>query len=126
MPITASVRVIGARQVQAKLLAAKPRILAHNRMMISSMLDFIKPEVRAATPLGPGHFGYHGRDTLRTEVHSHGIKTVGTLKAAVQLYWRERGTSRGERARMTAHHALAGVKKFIRFYYGGMANWWRL
>ena len=123
---SANVRVIGGQVVEAKLAAAAPNILAHNRMLVEAMLGEVKPNVFVNTPLGPAHFGYHGRDTLRIEIHTKGIKTIGTLRAAAQLYWRERGTRRGERARMVAHHALAGVKKFIKFYYGGMATWWRL
>jgi hypothetical protein len=155
----AYIRVIGARQVEAKLLAATPRILAHNRMMVTSMLEFIKPEVEAATPIGPGHFGYHLKNSYKTDVASKGVKTIGVLKAPPQGYWLEFGTlgsfrksgnpagasmaraafagvtgrsysglatGIGERPRMLAHHALMGIKKFIKFYYGGLAEWYRL
>ncbi len=104
----------------------------------------------SATPEGPGHFGYHGRDTVRVEVSSLAVETTGKLKAAVQLYWREYGTgmryrsksksstlkqavrvmtgasSGGEPATMVANRALNATKRFISFYYNGMANWWRL
>lgn len=154
----AYIRVIGARQVEAKLLAAAPRILAHNRMMIGSMLAYIKPEVEAATPSGPGHFGYHLRDSYKTDVKSTGVKSIGVLKSPPTGYWLEFGTlgsfrkggaatasmaraafagatgrsysglatGRGEAPRMLAHHALTGIKKFITFYYGGLASWYRL
>ena len=140
--------------VRAKLLAAEPRILAHNRLMITEMLNVIKPTVIAQTPLGPGHFGYHLRDTYVTDVKSSGIVSTGVLKSPAQGYWREFGTkgrsrklgralglsvsqlgkafnagglgSGGERAFMTAHKALAGVRKMIRVFYGGQAKWWGL
>ena len=144
------IRVLGAREVQAKLLLARPHILAHNREMISTMLDFVKAEVVAATPVGPGHFGFHLRDSYTTDVKSYNVKSVGVFKATAQGYWLEFGTlsqfkrggqgaftaetnlifaqagTFGERPRMLAHKALRGVRKFIKFYYGGMANWWRL
>jgi len=98
------------------------------------------------TPLGPGHFGYHLRDSFKTDVSSRGVYTTGVLKSPATGYWREYGTKGhfrnrksalraytaaiggsgegGERAFLTAHHALTGIKKFIRFYYGA-AQWWR-
>lgn len=137
--------VTGKNIVDAKLLAAAPRILAENRAMVTTMLDYIKPVVVANTPLGPGHFGYHLRDSYTTDVRSNGVKTTGVLKAPMQGYWREFGTQAhfrkgltvresrmvvsfmggGERAFMTAHHALSGFRRFISFYYG-KAQWWRL
>lgn len=118
--------MVGLKEVQLKLTAAAPRILAYNRSMITVMLDNIKPEVIAQTPLGPGHFGYHTRDTFTTDVKSEGIKSVGVLKSAVPGFWREFGTKRGERARKTAHIALAHVRRIISVFYGGQAAWWRL
>lgn len=145
-----NIRVTGQAIVDAKLLAAAPRILAQNRVMVEAMLHEIKPIVGGATPIGPGHFGYHGRDTLKIKITSAEVATSGKLLAAVQLYWREfgtrsrfRGPSRlanlrastrimtgrsgtgGEKAYMTAHKAAGLVKRFITFYYNGMANWWR-
>jgi hypothetical protein len=120
-----TVRIIGKEIVDAKLLMAAPRILEQNRLMVTAMLKEIKPIVVAQTPLGPGHFGYHLRDRYSTDVKSEGIKTSGVLKAVMQGFWREFGTKRGERAFMTAHKAASLVKRFITFYYGGMANWWR-
>lgn len=123
--VSAKVEVYGDRIVKAKLLAAAPRILAENRRMVTEMLDYVKPVVIENTPLGPGHFGYHLRDTYTTDVKSEDFVTRGVLKSAVQGYWRERGTKRGERAFRTAHKALAAVRRFIHFYYGN-AQWWRL
>ena len=111
--------------VQAKLTKAVPKILAQNRSLAEGLLKEVKGVVYAQTPVGPGHFGYHGRDTLRIEVESKGTKTTGKLFAAVQLGWRERGTKRGERARWTAKKALAVVKRYVSFYYGGMGKFWR-
>lgn len=125
---------------------AAPRILASNRTLVTTILEEVKGAEIAGTPLGPGHFGEHGRDTVKIEVESHGVETTGKLKAAVQLFWREYGTGSryrnrrnalrsyvasfggtgGEAPRMTANKALNYAKRFIRFYYGGMANWWRL
>ena len=130
------VRVVGQREVEAKLLAAAPRILEQNKLMVTAMLNQIKPMVVAQTPFGPAHFGYHGRDTLRVEVKAEGFKTVGTLRAARQLYWREYGTGSrfrgskqmnalrgylkalggsigtgGEPATMTAHKTASGLKR---------------
>lgn len=144
--------IVMDQAVRAKLLAAEPRILAHNRLMVTEILNVIKPTVAAATPVGPGHFGYHGRDTITFHVVSKGIATTGKLVAAVQLYWREFGThggfhkkgtragyafaferlnklahlGGGERAFMTAHKALAQTRAIIRTFYGGQAAWWRL
>ncbi len=146
------VRTVGLKEVEAKLLAAQPRIFENNWAMTTAMLDWVKVETAGATPLGPGHFGYHGRDTLRPVVSNHGWTVTGKLVAAVQLYWREYGTggrSRkqgralglgvreltmavnqggldgGERAFGTAHKALAGARALIRGFYG-KALWWRL
>ncbi len=115
--------------------------------MTNAVMSLAKGTVYLATPLGPGHFGYHGRDTLKVEVHQKGLRTVGKLSGAIQLYWREYGTrghfrggkakltqrqSRsagaflgGEPATMTAHKAVAGFKSVVRFYYGSVALWWR-
>ena len=113
--------------VRAKLKMAAPRILDQNRMLVESMLNMAKPMLEAGTPVGPGHFGYHGRDTIRILIARKGtMKTIGQLRAAVQLYWRERGTKRGERAYKTASKAINATRRYIGFYYGGMARWWRL
>lgn len=135
--------------VREKLLAAAPRILAQNRVLVAAMLEPVKSAVIAATPTGPGHFGYHGKDTVKVEITSTGVTTTGKLKAAMQLYWREYGTgvrfrgkgknaqlkqatrvmtgaaTGGEPALMVANKALSLTKRFINAYYGGMANWWR-
>ena len=140
-----TVRVIGAEIVNAKLLMASPRILAHNRLLVGEMLKHIKPIVESETPIGPGHFGYHLRSSYRTDVKSTGLVTTGVLKAPAQGYWREYGTlgnfakssamsgyiaalggGSGERALFIAHKAANSVKRFIAAYYGGMAAWWRL
>lgn len=144
--LTSSVRVIGKEIVDARLLAIAPRILATNRRLVGVMLEAVKAEVVSVTPQGPGHFGYHGRDTVHAEIKSEGVRTKGKLMAAVQLYWREYGTrgyfrkgsaaqrsarqfmasiggtGMGERAFMPANKALNAFRRFIRFYYG--ANWW--
>ncbi len=144
-----SLAVIGKEIQDAKLLRAAPAVLATNRTLVVEVLNQIKPVVEGQTPIGPGHFGYHGRDTLKIVVASRGTVTVGKLKAAVQLFWREYGTlgrhrgpkrisrrrrdvgimtgrigTGGEPAYMTAHKAAGVVKRFIAFYYGSMANWW--
>lgn len=124
--LSANVRVIGKDIVDAKLLAAAPRILAQNRAMATQMLGFVKAELIPETPIGPGHFGgRHLRDSYKISVKSEGVKTSGTLSSLPQGYWREKGTRRGERALHLARKALAGVNRFIRFYYGKQ-QWWRL
>jgi hypothetical protein len=149
----ASIRVIGKDIVDAKLLMATPRILAQNRFLATSMLEFIKAEVQPEMPLGPGHFGQHARDSYRIDVSSSALKTIGKLWAAVEAYWREFGTlgrykkgayskptlgnaraalyavtvgTGGEPPRPITHKALAGARKFIDFTYNGLATWWRL
>ncbi len=104
-------------------------------------MDEVKGVVVAATPEGPGHFGYHGRDTVRVEITSAGWKTTAKLKGAMQIYWREYGTrghfrkgntikrymrlaqqgEGGEPAFMVAHKAMGFAKRFVAFYYG---KWW--
>jgi hypothetical protein len=147
---TGSVRVIGKDIIEAKLAKAEANILAHNYAMVSEMLVYVKAEVVPQIPLGPGHFGNHARDTFTIIVTAGkgqmGTMITGVLKAAVQAFWREYGTGMryrgskkkafgvrimtgragtgGEHAHLTAHHALAGIKKYINFYYGGMAKWW--
>lgn len=123
--INVNIQTTGLNIVNAKLLAAAPRILAENRTMVETMLAYVKPIVIEATPLGPGHFGYHLRERYTTAIRSEGVKTTGVLKSPMQGYWREFGTRRGERAFRTAHLALAGVKRFLHFYYGNL-QWWRL
>lgn len=146
------VRTIGLKAVQTKLVLAAPHILEHNRVLITEMLNLVKPTVIAQTPLGPGHFGYHLRDSYLTEVKSEGVVSSGVLKAPAQGYWREYGTrggfhrsgttagyafafermnklahpGDGEPAGMFAHKALAGVRKMISLFYGGQAAWWKL
>ncbi len=130
--------------VKAKLVAMAPRILAQNALMARTMLDEVKSVTVAATPEGPGHFGYHGRDTIHVTITTSGIKTTAKLLAAMQIYWREYGTrgrfrkgkaldrymravqqgGSGEPALMVANKALNFTKRFIKFYYNGMANWW--
>lgn len=153
MAITRAAVIVHDEIVRAKLLAAAPRILAHNRTLVEAMLREVKTAIIPQTPLGPGHFGYHLRDTYSIDLSSEGIATKGVLKSAVQGYWREYGTrgnfkkggtilgfanafenlaglphprGEGERALMIAHKALNAVRRLIRFYYGGAAAWWRL
>ena len=146
-----NVRVIGKTAIDAKILLAAPRILEHNRLLITEMLNVIKPTMIGETPLGPGHFGSHLRNSYTTDVSSKGTSSRGVLKAPVQGYWREYGTrggfhkrgtragyafaferiaglahpGGGERAGMFAHRALGGVRKLIKIFYGGQAAWWR-
>lgn len=134
--------------VAAKLIAAEPKIMLNNRLMITAMLEAVKADLEPQTPLGPGHFGAHLKDSYKIVVNSTGTSTVGALAAPPQGYWREFGTrgrfhkgkvgavtSRpalvaafgggGEKAGMFAHHALSAVRKFIAFYYG-TSNWYHL
>lgn len=132
--------------VREKLLLAAPRILATNRLLVEAMLNEVKLAEVSQTPEGPGHFGYHGRDTVRVQITTKGAETMGRLVGAVQLFWREYGTrgrfrnkrnklrsyvaaiggagGGGERAYMVANRALSFTKRFIKAYYGGTANWW--
>lgn len=112
-----------AQVALAKLARVGPKILATNQLLATQILDHVKEVVYLETPLGPGHFGYHGRDTLKVKVTSKGNKTTGVLLGAVQLRWREFGTYR-QRAFYTAHKALGAVKGFLKVHYGGTANWW--
>jgi len=142
--------VIGLDIVRAKLALATPRILATNQAMVITILAQTKAATTAATPLGPGHFGYHLRNTFRTEIQSKGTGTVGKLLGAPQGYWREYGTGAryrgpnrlrryvgaverassistgGERAFMTAHKAAGGFKGIVAAFYSGLARWWGL
>lgn len=142
------VRIVDAEGVREKLLAASPRILAENRAMLTQMLEMVKTEIEPDSPAylpGPRGGGVH------VEASSSGVKTTGSLLAAPKGYWREFGTrgrfrgasasvrgyiaslvrqgasvgGGGEAAGLYAVHALAGVRKFINFYYG-KAQWWRL
>lgn len=147
--IGANVKAIGLKQVEAKLVAAAPRILANNHLMVSEMLGYIKEAVEPQMPLGPAHFGYHARDSYKIRVRSFRSRTIGLLKGAAQAYWREFGTlgrfrkggaatasmaraalyastvgPGGEPPRPITHHALAGVRKYITLHYGGAAKWW--
>lgn len=130
---------------------AAPRIREENHLMIGAMLDWVKVEAIAATPLGPGHFGYHLKESFSTDIEERGLKTVGVLKSPPTGYWREFGTKgrfrrsalltqgkgrsarllesfggQGERAFMTAHKALNGARRIIRNFYNGKALWWRV
>ena len=155
MPFTSgtTVRYIGLREVDAKLLAAAPHIFETNWAMSTAMLDATKVELVSITPTGPGHFGYHLKDTYKVVMSNRGWTVTGKLMGAVQGYWRERGTkgrsrglasglnlsvgqlskaykqgavgSGGEAAGMYAHKALAGFRHLIREFYAG-SPWWRL
>jgi hypothetical protein len=144
-----TVRFIDQTGVNLKLAQAAPTILAENRIMVTTMLEAVKSEIMPATPLGPGHFGYHLIDTYKIEVKGGIPKTTGTLSSAVQGYWREFGTRAGFRGRkrtvlayaaaitrlsggtggepagLYATKALNRFRAMIRFYYG-KAQWWRL
>ena len=150
--LNVNVRVIGKEIVEAKLLAAAPRILATNLEMVKAMLTWVKVETVAATPLGPGHFGYHLRDRFTDTTRFSGVRAIGELKSPATGYWREFGTlghstrhggirinakevkmvlssglfANGERAFMTAHKALGGARRIIRMFYAGNATWWRV
>lgn len=150
--LNVNMRVIGKNLVDAKLLAAAPRILALNQEMVKAMLTWVQVEWIAATPLGPGRFesGRHLRDSSTTDTRFEGIRTVGVLKSPATGYWREFGTqgsfhkgraasasmaraafagaamgSFGERAFMVAHRALNGSRRIIKNFYSGAALWWR-
>ena len=75
--LNVNVKVIGKEIVEAKLLAAAPRILALNLEMVKAMLTWVKVETVAATPLGPGHFGYHLRDRFTTPRGSRAFTPSG-------------------------------------------------
>ncbi len=148
-----TVRYVGLREVDAKLLAAAPRIFETNWAAVTATLNATKAEVQSTTPTGPGHFGYHLKDTYKVGVSNRGWTVTGKLTGAVQGYWREFGTkgrSRGmarglslsvgqlskaykqgavggggEKAGMYAHKALAGFRHLIREFYAG-SPWWRL
>jgi len=131
-----------------KLALARPRILAMNFENTKILLEQAKAVTASATPLGPAHFGYHGRDTLKVTVHQVGNKTTGEIRGAIQMYWREFGTrgsfrgrsgrkltarqsklahvfagGGGEPAFYTAHKAMGGIKRMVAFYYG-WRSWW--
>lgn len=144
-------RIIDQEQVRAKLGGSIPRILADNRSMVTQTLNAVKAELIPETPLGPGHFGLHLRDSYTVDVSGEGMQTIGALKAPPQGYWREFGTrggyrssnrtlraftnvllhqggsfaSGGEKAGLYAAHALAKFRRLVNFYYGH-AQWWRL
>lgn len=124
--LTSTVKVIGADIVKAKLIAATPAILAQNRILVKVILEASKSEIVGKTPLGPAHFGYHGRDTVRSTIISKGKRTVGRIIAATQLLWREKGTKRGEKALWVARAAVNSAKRYISSEYGGGASWWHL
>ncbi len=147
-------RVIGKDIVDAKLLMAAPRILAQNRFLVTSMLEFIKAEAQPQMPVVPTHLrGPHARDSYRIDVSSSAVKTTGKLWNVVQAYWREYGTlgrykkgslgkatasnakaalyavtvgTGGEPPRPITHKALLAARKFIDFQYNGLATWWRV
>jgi hypothetical protein len=150
--VLGSARVVGLDKVRAKLALMPLHVQENNTLMIESMLAWIKAETIANTPLGPGHFGYHLRNSITTKVEITPTKVKGFVRAPVQGYWREYGTlgrlrhgasvakarralalvvgyavgsSGGERPRMTAHKAATGAKKIINAFYSH-ALWWRL
>lgn len=147
------VRTIGLREVQAKADLMAIHLFENNWEMVKAMGEWVKVETEAVTPEGPGHFGYHLRDTFQVKMSNRGWSVHGQLTSAVQGYWREYGTkgrSRklgkalglgvressvaymqgglgggGERAFMPAHKALTGARRLIRAFYS-KALWWRL
>ncbi len=142
MAVNVTVKAYDAA-LRAKLILAQPKILATNMALTKAVLEEVAAVVKAGTPLGPGHFGYHGRDTVKVVVTTNGLKVTGKVMAAIQLYWREYGTrgrfrkggslaryvrvatqgQGGEPAFMTAHKAATGIKRFANFYYGSLAAW---
>ncbi len=125
-PLGAAIRITGKDAVVRKLTAAPVNIMVQNELMVKQMLDTVKGVLIPQTPIGPGHFGSHLRDSYRVDVRPKGLSAiVGVLKSPPQGYWRERGTKRGERALMIAHKAANEVRRFIRAYYTGAAIWYR-
>ena len=148
-----AVRWIGKREFDAKLLAAAPHIFETNWAMTTAMLDAAKAEVESTTPTGPGHFGYHLRDTYKVALSNKGWRITGKLTSAVQGYWREYGTkgrsrglarglglsvgqlskaykqgslgSGGEKAGMYGHRAVAATRRLIKEFYSHTL-WWKL
>lgn len=141
--LSGGIRMVNKGVVDAKLAAAAPAILANNRAMVTEMLRYVKDEVVAATPVGPGITG-HLREQYVTDVRSGAITTVGVLKSPAKGYWYEFGTGTryrgpkklaayvhvftastgGEAAHFLARRAAAGLRRFIDAYYGGLAKWW--
>jgi hypothetical protein len=118
--------------------------------MVTEMLEVVKAQVEPQMPVVPTRLGKHARDSYRIDVTSRAVKTSGKLWGAVQAYWREYGTrgrfrkggkatagmaraasyainvgTGGQSPRPITQRALAGVKRIISFYYGGMAKWYR-
>ncbi len=144
MPISAGTTVhwINLREVEMKLAAAAPRILAENRAMVEQMLEMVKAEIEPV----PGY-----RSSLSIEVTQMAMRSSGRLHVAMRGYWREFGTygsflggskalrgylkalrrhgatssGSGEAAGQYATKALSKVRGVIRLYYG-KAQWWRL
>lgn len=142
-----SLRVIGLDIVRAKLALAVPNILATNAAMVATMLEQTKVGTIRNTPLGPGHFGYHLRDRITSDIEAKGTRTVGKLLSPRTGYWREYGTrgryrggnrirkafasfggygTGGERAFLTAHKAAGGFRRTVAAFYSGLARWWGL
>ena len=92
MALEISAKAIGLDVANAKLLYALPRILETNRAMVTAALEEVRAVVASETPIGPGHFGYHLKNSFKVEVSSKGLKTSGALKAPPTGYWREFGT----------------------------------
>ncbi len=155
MPFTkATIHWVGLREIQAKADTAAIHLFENNWEMVKAMLEATKAEVEATTPIGPGHFGYHLKDSYKIQMSNHGWSVQGRLMAPPQGYWREFGTkgrSRGlarglnlsvgqlskaykqgavgpggEKAGMYAHKALASFRRLIKEFYGGQHAWWRL
>jgi hypothetical protein len=124
--LSGAVNIIGKEGVVARLTAAPLNIMIQNRVMVTEMLDTVRDVLIPETPIGPGHFGRHLRDSYTVDVKTKGFSAViGVLKAPVQGYWRERGTKRGQPGLMLAHKAANQVRRFIRTYYTGAAMWYR-
>ncbi len=85
--LTGTVRVFGKEQVEAKLARAEANILANNRAMVGEMLGFVKAEVVPQIPIGPGHFGYHLRETFRSDIKT-GRGQLGAQQALYQFLLR--------------------------------------
>lgn len=113
--LNVNVRVIGKEIVEAKLVAAAPRILALNLEMVKAMLTWVKVETVAATPLGPGHFGYHLRDRFTESTGVRGIHAFGELKSPATGYWREFGTLAHSRRHGGVHISAKEARMVVAF-----------
>ena len=135
-------RLVGLKRLQKAVQEAPGLLATENAIALRSSVDLVKTIASANEPTGPGHFGFHLRDSFYTRVTVGLRRSTGIVATnAVQGRFRDLGTKAhdiaprsgkalafdgivvglvhhpGEKPRHTLRKALATAKPSIRSFF---------